>query len=186
MSWRIKTHQFGGSTLHCSRFIIAVSVEVGQCHHPYNLHVGWLHTHWQETEWQTCHQCKKLGKYLHAWCTTYFWALQSFKMCTGPLFQIKLHLLCFVLLNGFQSSPGALKSIEYGSTRWIQMSDGHSKYNCLQDRVNFHRSWAWQIVLIFKTVSEFNSLSPGRCGCDFQCVNFKHNLEIDIVINIRK
>ena len=31
---------------------------------------------------------------------------------TGPLFQIKLHLLSTVLLNGFQSSPGALKSTE--------------------------------------------------------------------------
>ena len=30
-------------------------------------------------------------------------------------------------------------------------SSGHSKHNCLQDRVNFHRSRAWQIVLSFNT-----------------------------------
>ena len=30
-------------------------------------------------------------------------------------------------------------------------SDGHSKRNYLQDRANFHRSQAWQIVLIFNT-----------------------------------
>ena len=32
-------------------------------------------------------------KYLQVWRTSYFWALQSFQMFTGPLFQIKLHLL---------------------------------------------------------------------------------------------
>ena len=30
-------------------------------------------------------------------------------------------------------------------------SDGHSKWNCLQDRANFHRSRAMPIVLIFNT-----------------------------------
>ena len=34
----------------------------------------------------------------------------SFQMFTGPLFEIKLHLLSTVLLSGFQSSPGAMKS----------------------------------------------------------------------------
>ena len=29
-------------------------------------------------------------------------------------------------------------------------SGGHSKCNCLQDRANFHRSQAWQIVRIFR------------------------------------
>ena len=35
----------------------------------------------------------------------------------------------------------------------IHGSGGHNKCNCLQDRANFHRSWAWQIVLIFKTAT---------------------------------
>ena len=32
-------------------------------------------------------------------------------------------------------------------------SGGQSKQNCLQDWANFHRSRAWQIVLIFNTAS---------------------------------
>ena len=36
---------------------------------------------------------------------------------------------------------------EYHGCGW------HSKHNCLQDRANFYRSWAWQIVLIFNTLS---------------------------------
>ena len=31
------------------------------------------------------------------------------------------------------------------------------------------------------TMLHFNSLCPGRCGSDFQYVNFKHNLGIDIL-----
>ena len=34
----------------------------------------------------------------------------------------------------------------------FQGACGHSKYNCLQDRANFHKSGAWQVVLIFNTV----------------------------------
>ena len=48
--------------------------------------------------------------YLQVRHASYFWALSSFQMCTGPLFQIKLHLLSTVSLSGFQSSLGALKS----------------------------------------------------------------------------
>ena len=32
----------------------------------------------------------------------------------------------------------------------------------------------------FVQMLKFNSLSPRRCGCDFRCVIFKHNLVIDI------
>ena len=39
-----------------------------------------------------------------------------FQMFTGPLFQMKLHLLSTVLLSVFQSSMGALKSTNQGST----------------------------------------------------------------------
>ena len=44
-------------------------------------------------------------------CCTYIPAVGipvSFQMFKDPLFQIK-HLLCIVLLSGFQSSPGALR-----------------------------------------------------------------------------
>ena len=64
-------------------------------------------------------------------------------MFTGPLFQIKLNLLNTLLLGGFQyplrkAVPGKFHG-----------SGGHStKWNCLQDRANFHRPWVWQIVLI--------------------------------------
>ena len=56
----------------------------------------------------------KIRKYLQVWRASYFWALQSFQMSTGPLFHnkphllnsvIKLSLLSAVLLSGFQSSP---------------------------------------------------------------------------------
>ena len=43
---------------------------------------------------------------------SYFSAVPSFQIPTGPLFQIKLHLLNIVLLSGFQSSAKALKSTE--------------------------------------------------------------------------
>ena len=29
-----------------------------------------------------------------------------------------------------------------------------------------------------------NSLSPGKCGCDFKCVNFEHNMTIEILSDI--
>ena len=47
-----------------------------------------------------------------------------------------------VLLSGFQSSPVPGKFHGFC---------GHCEQNCLQDRANFHRSWALQIVLIFNT-----------------------------------
>ena len=34
---------------------------------------------------------------------------------------------------------------------------------------------------IFNQDPVINSLFPGRCGCDFECVNFKHNLGIDVL-----
>ena len=46
---------------------------------------------------------KTFEKYSYTPCTSYFLALRSFRMFTGPLFQIKLHLLNIVLLSGFLS-----------------------------------------------------------------------------------
>ena len=42
---------------------------------------------------------KNKGKYLLVRRTSYFWAIWSFRVFTGPLFQIKLHLLRAVILN---------------------------------------------------------------------------------------
>ena len=58
-------------------------------------------------------------------------------------------------------------------------------YTCNKIGINHFIGWmiihvrqtAWKKV----TQTLFNSLSPGRCGCDFKCVNFKHNLGIDIL-----
>ena len=50
-------------------------------------------------------QCKKIGKIFTGPMYKLPQALQSFQMSTGPLFEIKLHLLSTVLLSGFQSSP---------------------------------------------------------------------------------
>ena len=44
--------------------------------------------------------------------SSYFWALPSFEMFAGPLFQIKLHLASTALLSGFQSSLWVFKSTE--------------------------------------------------------------------------
>ena len=44
------------------------------------------------------YQCQTLGKYLQVQRN-----LRAFQMFTGPLFQIKLHLLSTVLLSRFQS-----------------------------------------------------------------------------------
>ena len=55
---------------------------------------------------------KTRKKYLQVRWTSYFWALRSFQMLKGPLFQTKLHWLSNVLLSGFQSSRGALKFTE--------------------------------------------------------------------------
>ena len=43
--------------------------------------------------------------------------------------------------------PGLSKAV-FGK---FHRSGGHSKHICLLDRINFHMSQAWQIVLIFNT-----------------------------------
>ena len=84
-------------------------------------------------------------------------------MFTGPLFEIKLHLLSTVLLSGFHSSPELSNPL----SRAVHVpgefhgSGGYSKCKYLQDRVNFHRIRVWQIVLIFNTaISPFHHICP--------------------------
>ena len=71
------------------------------------------HTDSQRAGWRNVsQQCQKLGKYLQVHRTTYFWALQSFNVFIGSLFQIKLNALSTVLFSGFQRSTWALNSTE--------------------------------------------------------------------------
>ena len=89
----------------------------------------------------------KIGKILTGQSCKLFLSLWSFQMFTGALFQIKLHLLSTILLSGFQSSlRNPLSKTVPGE---FHGSGGQSKRNCLQERADFHRSRAWQIVLIF-------------------------------------
>ena len=88
-------------------------------------------------------QCQKLEKIFNLH-TSYFWSLQPFKIFTGPLFQITLHLKSSVTQWIYPLSK-AVPGNFHGSGK-------HSKQNCLQDQTNFHGSWAWQIVLIFNIV----------------------------------
>ena len=73
-------------------------------------------------------------------------------MFTGPLLQLKLQLLSAVLLSGFQSSGKLWNPLSKAVPGKFHGFGWHSKCKCLQDWANLHRSWAWQIVLIFKTV----------------------------------
>ena len=65
----------------------------------------------------------------------------------------------------------------------IHGSGGHSKHNW----ASFHRSRAWQIVLILNTFSTpnsdknwglINSLNPGRCGDNFKTVIIMQNSNV--------
>ena len=114
-------------------------------------HLNWIFS-WA-SRWHNVSSVKYLEKYLQFWCTGSFQILQSFWMFTGPLFQIKLHLPNTVLLNGFQYSPGALKSLSKAVLGEFDRCGWHSKQSCLQGWANFHRSQAWQIVLVCNTSS---------------------------------
>ena len=95
-------------------------------------------------------------------------------MFTGPLFEMKRHLVHTVLLKGFQSSWGALKSTIpgkfYGSCR-------QSNDNCLWDWTNFSRLQAWQIVLIVNTeLRIYNKSGKFYSFCLFFCQFKAHHM----------
>ena len=91
-------------------------------------------------------QCQKIGKIVTG--PTYklrisFTAISDVYRLS---FQIKLHLLNTVLLlSGFQCSWALWHSPNTAVPGKFQWSGGHSNHNC------FHRSRAWQIVLVFDT-----------------------------------
>ena len=95
-------------------------------------------------------QCsvKKLEKYLHVPCTSYFFALLSFQIFTSPLSKIKLHLLSTVQLSVFKAPQELWNLLSKAVLGKFHGSVQHSKCNYLQDRANFLRSRAWRIVLI--------------------------------------
>ena len=72
---------------------------------------------WDVLTFVLCHPkiIQHSDKYLQALRMSRFWDIQSFHMFTGSLLQINLQFLITVLLGGFQSSLGTLKSTEYGS-----------------------------------------------------------------------
>ena len=100
--------------------------------------------------------------------TSRFWVLWPIHMFTGPLFQIKLHLLNTVLLSGFQSSPGAWNPLSKAISGNFNRSGRHSKHKYSQERANFHRSQSWQIVLIFNTATYICVLSPQKKNTVFR------------------
>ena len=69
-------------------------------------------------------------------------------MLIGLLVEMRPHLLSAFLLSG------ALKSTKQGGSWSMSGSGGYSKRNCLQDRDNFHRSRAWQIVQHYNVLSQ--------------------------------
>ena len=80
------------------------------------------------------------------------------KICTGPtynLFQIdyKIIFTKFGLTQWIPKLPGTelWNSLSEAVSDNFHGSGGHDKRNYLQDRAHFHRSWTWQIVLIFNT-----------------------------------
>ena len=83
--------------------------------------------------------------------TSYFCALRSSHMFAGPLFQIKLHLLSAVLLVGLQRYRKLWNPLSKTVPGKFHQSVGHNKDNCWEDWAKFHRSRAWQIVLISNT-----------------------------------
>ena len=72
-------------------------------------------------------------------------------------------------------------------------SGGNSKQNCLQDWANFHRSQAWQIILIFNTASSIlvNIGSDNTSLCwitinDILCHSSKNNSNAENDIDVYK
>ena len=91
------------------------------------------------------------------------------KIIAGPTYKL---LLSFAVIpdvyRSYIPNKTAFTKYMYCLTLWISKPQSrHSKYKCLQDWANFHRSWAWQIVLIFNTSIALEILSkfifPNTC-----------------------
>ena len=91
---------------------------------------------------------KNLESYLQVRHTSYFGALRSIQMFTGPLFQMKLHLQVLSNSVDFREVWNSLSNAVPGK---FPRSDRHSKHNCRQDQAKFQRSRACQIIIIFNT-----------------------------------
>ena len=116
-------------------------------------------------------QCPKLGEiFTGPTCTL-------LTVIVGPCMSLIPNKTTFTcsrhtaLLNGFQSSPWALK-INWNPPRKavpgkFHGSSGHSKRHCLQDRDNFHRSRAWQIVVSFNTAYNIYTEAHNTCESRF-------------------
>ena len=73
------------------------------------------------------------------------------KIFTGPMYKVLSN--CVVFSYVYRSFiPNKATFTKFGLTQAVPTkftgSGGHGKCNCAQDRANFHRSRAWQIVLL--------------------------------------
>ena len=101
-------------------------------------------------------QSQTLGKYLQVRRTSYFWNLRPCQLFTVLFIKNKTIFINLCLTNEFQIFSGAFKFAEW-VRQYLHGPGKPSKYNCLQG-ANFHRSLAWQIVLIFNTVISIDGL----------------------------
>ena len=67
------------------------------------------------------------------------------------LFRIKLHLLSTIHPNPPPPLRELWNPLSKALPVKIDESGGHTKRNCLQDQSNFHKSRAWQIIIILPT-----------------------------------
>ena len=71
----------------------------------------------------------------------------------------KLYLVVLLYESDFKTPCALWSPLSKVVSSKFHGSGRHSKRNCLQDRVNFHRSRAWQIVL-FLTLTVCSSVRP--------------------------
>ena len=72
-------------------------------------------------------------------------------MFTGPLFEIKLHLILLLYSVDFKTPRKLWNPLSKAITGKFHGSAGHSECNFLQQLTNFYMSPAWQIVIFFNT-----------------------------------
>ena len=70
-------------------------------------------------------------------------------MLAVSLFKTKLQLLSTVLISGFQSPRELWNPLSEAVPGKFHGFGGDGKPNCLQDRANFQRSRAWQVIFFY-------------------------------------
>ena len=97
-------------------------------------------------------QCKKLGKIFTGPTDKLLFRFMVIWYLYRSFISNKPAFTKFCLTQWISKPPGSFENpLSKTVPGKIHGSGGHTKCNCLQDWVNFHRSRAWQIVLIFNT-----------------------------------